>query len=173
MYVPVLASWVILWICNMIRFAFMRDLPPPMHVIAFSDLDHFLGRLLCSSGDVTRHCTTLMAEFRSNCNCQPLCVVLAHCVGRNYLLSPLVLEKDKVVGKKKTTMFLLFVLYVDNSSMATCGVVDHWVRLTVPHNGSNFSTVPQTTQENWANYHSEGASETNLTGPYKDSPRVA
>lgn len=28
-------------------------------------------------------------------------------------------------------------------------------------------------QENWANYHSEGASETNLTGPYKDSPRVA
>lgn len=34
-----------------------------MHVIAFSDLDYFLGRLLCSSGDVAHHCTTLMAEF--------------------------------------------------------------------------------------------------------------
>lgn len=51
----------------------MGDPPPSMHVIAFSDLDRFLGRLPCSSGDVTRRCTTLMSEFHSNCDYRLLC----------------------------------------------------------------------------------------------------
>lgn len=46
----------------------MKDPPPSMHVIAFSDLDHFLRLLVCSSGDVTHHCTTLMTEFHSKCD---------------------------------------------------------------------------------------------------------
>lgn len=36
-----------------------------MHVIAFSDLHHFLGLLVSSSGDVIHHCTTPMTEFHS------------------------------------------------------------------------------------------------------------
>lgn len=61
----------------------MRDLPLSMHVIAFSDLDHLLGRLLYSSGDAPHHCTRLYAAFHSECDYQPLCVVLQHCVEYN------------------------------------------------------------------------------------------
>lgn len=106
---------VILWICKVIESAFMGDTPPSMHVIAFSDLDHFLGRLLCSSSDATHHCPTLMAEFSSKCDYRPLCVVLEHCVGWNYPLSILALE-NKVV-QKEATMFLSFLQYTDNSDM--------------------------------------------------------
>lgn len=106
-HVSMLALWVILWICKVIESAFMGDPPPSMHVIAFSDLDHFLGRLLCSSGDVTHHCTTLMAEFHSKCDYQPLCVELEHCVGWNYPLSLLASEKDK---KRLPCFFHLFCM---------------------------------------------------------------
>ena len=91
----------------------MGDPPPSMHVIAFSDLDHFLGRLPCSSGDVTRRCTTLMSEFHSNCDYRLLCAGLEHCVGWNYPLSLRALEKDKAVQIKAATL-LSCLLYVDN-----------------------------------------------------------
>ncbi len=82
-YVSVLASELS---CEYVKWSNLLsrgDPPPSMHVIAFFNLDHFLGRLLCSSGDVTHRCTTLMAEFHSKCDYHPLCLGPEHCVGWN------------------------------------------------------------------------------------------
>lgn len=68
-------------------------------------------------------------------------------------------------------MFLSFVLYVDNSlhvewQNIECGSLGYTMVGISAHRKKRR-------KKNWANYHSEGASETNLTGLYKDSPRVA
>lgn len=129
-------SGVLLWIFNMRESAFAKDLPPSMHVIAFSDLHHFLGLLVSSSGDVIHHCTTPMTEFHSKCDYQPLCVGLGHRVCGKLSLG---FEKDKVIQNGLVCSFHLFY-------MLTTWACYMW-------SGRAMSIYK------WANYHSEGASE--------------
>lgn len=154
-----------------IKSPFVGDSSPVMHVITFSDLDHFLGQLLFNSGDVTHRCTdggVLLKVWLPTiiCGAGALCRTKLPVV-------PLGFEKEESCTKK-ATMFLSFLLYIDNSG-----------KLHVEWHTTEYGSLCYTMEailalcpvqhekKNWANYHSEGASETNLTGPYKDSPRVA
>lgn len=96
----------------MIKSPFVGDSSPVMHVITFSDLDHFLGQLLFNSGDVTHRCTdggVLLKVWLPTiiCGAGALCRTKLPVV-------PLGFEKEGSCTKK-ATMFLSFLLYIDNS----------------------------------------------------------
>lgn len=100
---------VTLRIFTMKEFAFMRDPPPSMHVIAFSDLDHF----------ISTHCL----QFRW-CNTQlhytfsfPQSVITTYYMWDwDTMWADIIIKKGKSCTKW-ATMFLSFVPYVDNSGM--------------------------------------------------------